>query len=452
MNPSSLRRQAVRAFVLPLLMATVGALVVMFVIAFRVINDVRDIQIRQDAALLFRLIGHEASEGELLGVLSQPGPAGEEFEKVRGPEFRIRAPQTTIIATANMPPLPVMDRSGFHDVKVGTGTRPETWRAYSLIDGNTTVEVAEPMALRWTSAIKIIGAAAGPILLLVLMVTAYYIRQIGRVMASTERLSAEIDGRDAADLHDVSHTELPSEIAPLVSALNNLLSRMRDSLAREREFSDTAAHELRTPLAALKTRAQLLQRAMKDNPETTRMAQDLAQAVDRAAAVIDQLLQLGRLLNPDAHCGTFDLSGTVREVARDIAPRVLEQQRDFSVDVEDGIAMTGSPEAIEVILRNLLHNAIKFTPARGRIALSVERRQDGGVQLRVEDTGPGIAKGDEKRIFERFRHGQDSGSGSGLGLAITLRMAQLYNGTVRAERVKPHGLAVIVGLPASPHV
>lgn len=285
---------------LPLVAATLGLLTVATFVAFGAINDVRDMQIRQDAALLFRLIGHEVEEQELLGVLSQPGPESEGPSPVRGPEFRIHSPFMTIIATAGMPPLPTMAHSGFHDVEVDG----ETWRAYSLVEGTTMIEVAEPMAIRWQAALKINGAAAGPILFLVMIVTAYYIREIGRIMATTERLSSEINGRDADDLHDVAGADLPSEIAPLVLALNRLLSRMRDSLAREREFSDTAAHELRTPLAAVKTRAQLLQRALVDRPEYAVQAQNLAQAVDRAAAVIDQLLQLGRLLNPETLSGT----------------------------------------------------------------------------------------------------------------------------------------------------
>ena len=445
MTRSSLRRQALRAFFLPLAAATIGFLTVTSFVALGMINDVRDVQIRQDAALLFRLIGHEVQEVELLGLLSWPGPEGEGLSQVRGPEFRIYSPFATIIATSDMPPLPAVAQSGFHDVKVGS----ETWRAYYLIEGSTMVEVAEPMAVRWQAALKIIGAAAVPILFLVMIVTAYYVRVIGRVMANTERLSSEINGRDADDLHDVSGTDLPTEIAPLVLALNNLLSRMRDSLAREREFSDTAAHELRTPLAAVKTRAQLLQRALDDHPEYAAQAQNLAQAVDRAAAVIDQLLQLGRLLNPETLRTPFDLSGAVHEVARALAPRALDSQRDFLVDIAGGIVIIGSREAMMVIVHNLLHNAIKFTPAYGRIALCLERRQDGGVHLQVSDTGPGIAKGDEQRIFERFRHGHISGSGSGLGLAITLRMVQLHEGTARAQRVKPHGLAVLVDLPAS---
>ena len=445
MSRASLRRQALRAFVLPLAVATIGLLAVTSFVAFGAINDVRDAQIRQDAAVLFRLIGHEVDEEELLGLLAHPGPEGQDLPPVRGPEFRILSPTTTVIATMGMPPLPVLERAGFHDVAVGG----ESWRVLVLIDGTTRIEVAEPLAVRWQAALRILLAAAGPILFLVVIVTAYYIRQIGRVMASTESLSSEIDRRDADDLHDVAGTDLPSEIAPLVLALNTLLARMRDSLAREREFSDTAAHELRTPLAAVKTRAQLLQRALADHPDHAAQARALAQAVDRAAEVIDQLLQLGRVLNPEALRAPFDLSRTVHEVARALAPRMIESQRDFAVDIAEGIGLVGSPEAITVIVGNLLHNAAKFTPAQGRIALSLQRRPEGGVRLEVSDTGPGIDEGDEIRIFERFRHGDISGAGTGLGLAITLRMVQLHEGTARAQRLQPRGLAVLVDLPAS---
>lgn len=445
MSRASLRRQALRAFVLPLVVATLGVLAVTSFVAFGAINDVRDAQIRQDAAVLFRLIGHEADEEELLGLLSHPGPEGEDLPRVRGPEFRIHSPTATVIATADMPPLPDLTRGGFHDVTVAG----ETWRVYALIEGTTLIEVAEPLAVRWQAALRIIAAAAGPILFLVVIVTAYYIRQIGRVMASTESLSSEIDRRDADDLHDVAGTDLPTEIAPLVLALNTLLARMRDSLAREREFSDTAAHELRTPLAAVKTRAQLLQRALADHPDQAAQARALAQAVDRAAEIIDQLLQLGRVLNPETLKTPFDLSRTVHEVARALAPRMIESQRDFAVDIAEGIGLVGSPEAITVIVRNLLQNAAKFTPAQGRIALVLERRPEGGVRLQVSDTGPGIDEGDEQRIFERFRHGEISGAGTGLGLAITLRMVQLHEGTARAQRLAPRGLAVLVDLPPS---
>ncbi len=439
----SLHRRVLRGFVLPLVLAGLAGIVLTGWIALGTINRGRDMQIRLDALLLAELTRHEAAEGEIVGVLA----ASQVDQPTPGPEFHVRAENGSVIASRGMPALPMASTDGFRWLRVGS----VTWRSYTVSEPETgiSVEVAEPLALRRRAALAVVGGAAVPMVVLIAAVAAFAGLLLRRTMSSLAQLSIELDRRSAEELRPIEVRELPVEIAPMVHALDGLLARMRTSLDREREFSDNAAHELRTPLAVLKTRAQLVQAALAGVPEQAAQAAALAEAVDRAVAVIDQLLRLGRSLHPEALTEPFDLSEAVGETARELAPAALGQDRRLKVDIAPGILFCGNREAIQAIVHNLLENAIKFTPARGRIGLKLAVAEGGGVRIEVTDTGPGVPPGEEARIFERFRRGGTEIPGSGLGLAIVERLADLHGGRAHARRRAGGGLSVVVDLPSS---
>jgi signal transduction histidine kinase len=255
-----------------------------------------------------------------------------------------------------------------------------------------------------------------------------------------------VDSRDASDLSQIDQEEIPRELTPLVDALNRLLLRLGASIDREREFADNAAHELRTPVAALKIRAQILQKKLQGDPETAKDLAQFVKSVDRASVVIDRLLELARLGDDRIEFSDINLSAAIEDEARLAAPMVLGNGLSFDVSIPPDIQIAGSQEALRIAVLNLLINAAKFTPSGGSVKLTLIDTGEQAI-ICVTDSGPGVAPEDEDRIFERFWRGKSQSSGSGLGLALVRRVASLHGGNASAHNDRPHGLTVSIALP-----
>jgi signal transduction histidine kinase len=223
------------------------------------------------------------------------------------------------------------------------------------------------------------------------------------------------------------------------------LARLGQALQREREFTDNAAHELRTPLAVLKTRAQIAIQSLADDKERQGQFHQLVASTDRAPGVVNQLLVLNRL--DSGGVSSIDLSDMVAEVCRQAASEALTRRQDFGADIAPDVKVNGHPDAIAMMLRNLVENAIRHTPHQGRITTSLVQLPNGQAELHVRDNGPGIAVADRETVFARFVRLDPSQSGSGLGLAIVRRIVEIHGGTVSLHDCPPQGLDVKVILP-----
>lgn len=440
----SLRARTRRAFRLPLVLAVLVVVVVGAVVSYASISVQRDEQMRQNANVLLLLASHEAMEGDSVGEVEAPGPIFPLHVVEGRSEFRIWSVDGELTRSAGMPKVERLRPAGFHDLMVD-GRR---WRIHvaERAEPPISVELAEPYDRRLLMTAEMVLTLAVPTALLALAVMLIGSREVKRALQPLEALSAQLDRRHADDLTLVTDAELPSEVAPMVDALNRLFARLAAAFDREREFSDNAAHELRTPLAALKARAQLVERRLRADPE---YAEDLAQlvaAVDRAAGIIDRLLEIARLSSPDEVFVPFDLSRAVEEVARDEAPTAIARGISFGAEIEPGVDLVGNEAAMRVAVRNVLENAAKFAPAGGAISIRLARCGD-GASIEVLDDGPGIPEGEEQRMFERFRRGRTAASGSGLGLAIVDKVARMHGGTAEARRRQPTGLSVRITLP-----
>jgi two-component system OmpR family sensor kinase len=246
---------------------------------------------------------------------------------------------------------------------------------------------------------------------------------------------------------------LPSEIRPLADALNDLLGRLDQSFSLQRRFAADAAHELRTPLTALNLQVQLAERAQTD-ADRARAFERLRQGIRRATRLVQQLLTMARL-DPDAATATptsIDVGKLVASVVEDARP--LAAERAIALNCEgttDPACVNGSEDALRILFNNLVDNALRYTPAGGRVLTAVARDQD-GVQVVVEDTGPGIPEEERERVFDRFYRGRSAeATGTGLGLAIVSQVAEMHRGAVTLEAADPGsgGLRVRVRLPAA---
>lgn len=264
------------------------------------------------------------------------------------------------------------------------------------------------------------------------------------------RLAAEIDQRDEHELHPVPERDLPAEVRPFVLAINRLLERVAQSMQAQRRFVADAAHELRSPLTALSLQAERLQQTPLPAPAQERLAA-LRQGIERGRALLEQLLSLARAQQPaEATAAPVSVLAVYRRVLEQLWPLAEARQIDLGVEGEDDAWVRASELDLATLVKNLVDNALRHTPAGGRVDLSVEQT-GGGARLRIQDTGPGIAPAERERVFEPFYRAPGSGqTGSGLGLAIVRGIAQRLGARVTLgadDEARQTGLAVTVWFP-----
>ncbi len=351
-----------------------------------------------------------------------------------------------------LPPRAVL---GFSDVEA----HGKHYRVYTLQTAFQTVQIAQDLDARTARARALAARAVLPFALLtpLLMLAVWWV--IRQSLAPVERARRQLAQRAADDFSPLAGAGLPDEVRPLVDELNLLFGRVRDAFDAQKTFVADAAHELRSPLTALKLQAQALRARGGPDEETPgeREAgiQRLNQGIDRAIRLVEQLLVLAR---EEAGSGpareTVDLRDVIRLAVADMLPQARRKQIDLGLaeGQADMTQLQGEPEALRVLLRNLLDNAVKYTPAAGRVDVSLQLVQ-GRLVLSVEDSGPGIAADERERVFDRFYRASDAASetGSGLGLAIVQVIAARHGATLelgQSERLG--GLRVSVMFPASP--
>jgi signal transduction histidine kinase len=244
---------------------------------------------------------------------------------------------------------------------------------------------------------------------------------------------------------------LPDEVAPLVSALNALLQRLSRSLDTQRAFVADAAHELRSPLTALKLQLQLLKRA--DDEAARGAAVDaLAAGIERAVRLVEQLLALARSEPgaPAAAKAPLDLSELVRSTVADIVPYALARGSVLELFADTPVTLVGDRTALAVLVRNLADNAVRYSPPGSRVELRVANEADAAA-LQVDDSGPGIPAEERERVFDRFyRRVPNDEAGTGLGLAIVRSVAAAHGAAVDLAQSPLGGLRVTVRFgPAS---
>ena len=331
-----------------------------------------------------------------------------------------------IYATRRHEALPQRAQLGFADVRVGA----QVWRSFSVAMPARVIQVSQPLAIRRQLATDAAWRAVLPLLLIAPFMAAAAWWLTALALRPLQRVAADVRQRDAQSLAPLPAAGLPDEVAPLVSALNALLQRLGQSLDTQRAFVADAAHELRSPLTALKLQLQLLKRAGSE-AERAAAAEALGAGIERAARLVEQLLTLART-EPGAEVTTqrLDLSELVREALADTVPLALARGAQFELFADTAVAIDGDRAALSALVRNLADNALRYAPPGARVELRVAA--PGGVPtLQVDDAGPGIPPAERERVFDRFyRRGTGDEPGSGLGLAIVRSVAQRHGASV----------------------
>jgi two-component system sensor histidine kinase QseC len=267
---------------------------------------------------------------------------------------------------------------------------------------------------------------------------------IHRSVAPMRRLGVTLSRREPMALTPLAMDGAPTEIAPMVDALNSLFERMGNLLESERRFTADASHELRTPIAAIRAQAQV---ALGEADDALRRhaLRNTLEGCDRAIRLVDQLLTLSRLeASSVSIMESIDFAALVRGVIADLAPKAISKGQSLEFDCADPCQVPGNETLLAVLVRNLVDNAVRYCPTSARVTVTLRQRDDGRVILQVEDNGAGLSDGDLRRLGERFFRvpGNDE-NGSGLGWSIVKRIAIVHHMQLSAARSeKLGGLAV----------
>lgn len=336
--------------------------------------------------------------------------------------------------------LPPRTTPGYKTIRTDEGE----WRVFGMQQNDLLVQVSQPTDIRTQLATKLALSTLLPALFLPLALGVLIWFIVGRGLRPLEQIADAVRASDVNTLKPLSLTNLPSEIKPLATALNDLLERLERAMQTQREFVADAAHELRTPLTALQLQAQLAERATSA-PERDVAFAHLKEGLKRATSLVQQLLVLARQeveTTPTSY-DPINLSSLISRVSVDYI--ALAQAKKITVDlkVEDGIFVRGDEDALRIMICNVIDNAVHYTPEMGRIDASLTE-QDGRSIFEIQDTGPGIAASERERVFDRFyRLDGSAGTGSGLGLAIVKRIAQTHGAKiVLSDRAPQTGLRI----------
>jgi len=316
--------------------------------------------------------------------------------------------------------------------------------------GRVLVQVAETLEKRKTLATEIVKGTMVPqfvtLPLAVLLVWLALVRGIKPLAQLEKRIRA----RKPDDMSPLDDNAVPEEVAPLVSSINDLLSRLKTSLTTQKRFLADAAHQLKTPLAGLRMQADLAQRETNAD-ELKKSLKHIGKSSIRATHTVNQLLALARAETTGRSLAKqpVDMVMITSEVMADSVPRALERQIDLGYEGpeagEQASVLEGNPTLLKELVRNLLDNAIAYTPEKGRVTLRLLTDAFSGVLLLVEDSGPGIPAAERELVFEPFYRALGTNvDGSGLGLAIVVEIANQHDATVSIED------AFLPGYPLSP--
>ena len=451
MKRSTLSMQLYRRVLLLLALTALAIGAVLYFFADREISRAADVQLIDAARLLDMMMQDEFAQGVLVRrdrVVDAQGDPLLTTEDERAFQATYDSYMFTVFwngklvarsgwgAPVRLLPL----ESGLHTFTA----QGDSWRSYGMRNSRTPllIVVAQRHAMRDFSLGPVLAELAVPMLLLLGLSMLVLWATLRKSLSQVERLASTINARSLADLEPLEPEVWPIEMEPLVVALNKLFARLEGAYDLEQAFTDDVAHELRTPLAAIRAQAQVLRRLA---PRAVGQDVDrLTSTVDRANNLIDGMLMLARLNATTVAPRSVDVHGLVAEVVADAMIEAGPDGIECSVVPEHIVRWQCDAALLQVALSAVIGNAIRHARTGGQLDIALARGSDQLV-VSVADRGPGIPAAERERLLRRFEHGALPTAGSGLGLSIASKAMTLLGGTIRLEE-RPDGAGLLAVL------
>jgi len=435
---ASLKQRLLALVLAAITLVWLGAAVFTYLDARKEFDEVLDAHLAQAASMLIAQASHEIDEIE-----TEHAPQLHKY--ARRVAFQVWENGKLLrLHSANAPQEHMASNERGFSNSTFDGYR---WRVFTTWDekGEFQIHVAERSDVRGKLARGIAGNLLRPLLISLPLLALLLWLAVMRGLRPLDKLAREVEQREPDNLAALDASSAPREVVPLIERLNRLFARIETSMQKERRFTADAAHELRTPVAAIKAQAQVA-RAASGEAERIHALDNAILGCDRAAHLIEQLLTLARVDTLERSmaepCRLRDIAA---EVIAALAPATLEKGVQLELLAEEDADIRGNPGLLRVLLRNLLDNSIRHTPPGTSVRVSITH-EPGAVCLSVSDNGPGIPEHELAKVSERFyRPLGTQASGSGLGLSIVKRIAEVHDATLQMQPVdKGQGLQVRV--------
>jgi two-component system sensor histidine kinase QseC len=418
-----------------------GTAAVVYFDARHEINEVLDGHLAQAAALIV------AQAGDAARVV-QDVHAPTLHKESRRVAFQIWDRGKLKLHSENAPDEPLAGTENGYSDSLAGGDR---WRVFSTraAGSDVVVHVGERARLRSKLARDVAVNLLYPMVYALPLLALLLWLAVTRGMKPLDEVAGAVSARDPRNLAALAIWAAPREVAPLVDALNRLFARISASIAAEQRFTADAAHELRTPVAAIRAQAQVARGSVSD-AERLHALDNVIAGCDRAAHLVDQLLVLARLDRPaDGEAASCGLRAAAVEALAEVAPYAVAKGVRLELAPGVEVKVSGHAALLRVMLRNLIDNAARYSPAGTRVDVRVERAGK-RAQITVADEGPGISPAESDRVFERFYRGLGTGTeGTGLGLSIVKRIADMHGASLRLSPASgTKGLAVTLAFAA----
>jgi len=451
----SIKKRFLYLFISLLLLMTTITVSKIYFEAKRQIQEIFDAELVQEAYLLLNITLVEFHE-------LMESPQGFDALKIRSSiinnmhkyqkrvVFQVwNANDVLIVRSDKAPDEPMMDVDG---VFIDKTVNDKLWRVFSFFDEQSQVRIQ--IAQQYQRRNTLIGIilnqlVSSTIILLPLFIIVIYF-SVSQALLPFNKITQDIKQRAINSLEPISLSKVPEEIHSIVTALNSLFKRLQVAIDDIVVFTSNAAHELRTPLTTQKLHAQI---AMETPDAATRneALSEVMSGVTKSTQIVEQLLMLARL-DPETEVqqhDTSDLAQLTQETIGELVPLALEKNIDISLEADKAFNILGKPSLLSVLVRNLVENAIRYTPEHGKVDVSIVDNTDNGqheIRLRIADSGPGIPAQERENVFKRFYRGESSNAveGTGLGLAMVDRIVQIHRATISLSESKYQGLQVDV--------
>ena len=440
----SLKKVFIKRFFWGALIAWLIVGLATYIVTRHEIDELYDGEMAQIARVLLGVYdSHLVNSKAAAQITSSPFEGGENYERKLTFQIWDEKNGSLLMRSANAPLEPLASEAGVFEVHDVYGSEVRT---FSVKDpaGRLNVHVGQNLEIRRENVTEILESLIY-IMLFAFPVFLWLINKgVNQGTRILNNLSERIAKRTEDDLSPLKVDGVPVEIRGLVTAFNNLMSRMNSVLGRERQFISDASHELRTPLAGIKAHAQL---ALKDKGHEQTALTRIVEGVDRTTRLANQLLTLSGVdaMNRLEQHAPVDVQKLIERIVEDLHKEISDKSIQIKTQLDIDKQLEGNEDLLYILLRNLIDNAVRYSPSLSEVRVSCQYDQQ-HLSVTVVDQGPGISADQRERVFDRFYRNIDvEGSGSGLGLAIARQIASLHKAEIILNSAEPGpGLSAVV--------